>query len=490
MKTKTTPLALLKAITMCALLFAGGIKAQTVSIGDSLALVEFYNKTNGASWNSHENWLTGNVVSWQGITVVNGRVTSLALPLNNVTGALPYHLGFLQELKSLELPGNGLTGNIPSAIVFLQKLEVLNLSENQFSGNIPAASFLLTKVSNLNLSKNKLTGPIPSCSLLVKLRRLDLSDNLLTGNIPTQLGSLTNLEGLFLSNNKLTGAIPSTLGKLKKLTELYLDNNELSQGIPSSLKDAKELVFFSAANNKLSGAVPSAISTLPKLYFFNISGNAIKDLPNLSGMASLFQLIVADNKLTFFDIQPNLSKMLPGSYIPQDSVGTNQAITVCAGQSIVLSGDVIESSPANRFVWFTTDGSFVSEESSSPILTIPSAASANAGRYSVAISNANVPDLYLFRKTIRVDVETCGGSAKGAVSVFPVPFDHTTIVNVTSEKTSPLAVVVKNSNGKILEQHTGSTNESITVGSTLGKGIFFVETFYENTREVTRVMKN
>ncbi|MBL0745598.1 T9SS type A sorting domain-containing protein [Chryseolinea lacunae] len=468
------------------------VKAQ-VSVGDSLALVEIYNQTQGPSWSSKTNWLTGKVSTWEGVTLTGSRVSELSLSSNNLTGTLGYHIGFLQELKVLNLSSNNLQGPLPLVFVFLQKLTILNLSENKFSGEIPATTGLLTSLTDLNLSKNQFSGPLPqTLVLLCKLKKLNLSDNALTGNLPSQLGLLTSLQGLYVSNNKLQGAVPASIGKLKKATDVYLDNNRFGSALPTTLGDMDSLVFFNAANNNITGAVPQTLTKLKRLYLFNVSGNDIADLPNLSSIASLFQLTVADNKLTFADIRPSIGKMLPGSYIPQDSVGTSSTVVACVGSSVVLRGDVIESDPNNRYTWFAVDGSFVSEESASPNLVLDGVTAANANRYSVAISNANVPDLYLFRKTIKLKVNTCatgGAGAKSTTSVYPVPFDNTTTVLVTTPAAEALHIAVRNESGIVQEQLDTTTNLETNVGGSLKKGTYYVESVYGSSRDVTRVVK-
>ena len=70
---------------------------------------------------------------WHGVTTgVDGYVTELSLPGNNLTGEIPAALGDLGNLTRLELSGNGLTGEIPEMLGYLVFLEELWLRENQF----------------------------------------------------------------------------------------------------------------------------------------------------------------------------------------------------------------------------------------------------------------------------------------------------------------------------------------------------------------------
>ena len=476
--------------------FITGYKSMAqVTVADSTALVAFYNSTNGGSWASATNWLSGPVSTWQGVTVTNKRVTEIYLPFNNLTGTLSDQVKKLTELKNLGLPGNQLSGSIPSALSNLSKLTTLDLSENKFSGSIPASLTFLTKLTTLNLSRNTLTGSIPATvGLLYNLRYLNLAQNKLTGKIPVSIAILVNLESLFLENNQLSGTIPSVIGFLDKVKQVYISENQLSGCLPATIGLMDSIVYFNAANNKLTGSVPSSLSSLTKLYLFNIENNQIENLPNLSGIASLFQLIVGSNKLTFADIEPNISKMLPGSYAPQDSVGTNQSVTVCAGDTLKLSADVLEASPNNSFTWFTSDFSFVSDPSTSPVLIIPAVAIANAGAYSTEITNSNVPDLFLYRKAIFVSVNNCpvtlATARNGDTKVFPSPFHAEATLEVSTATQEELTVIVLDKSGHVVSRLAGlQTNSKISLGNELPHGVYYVKSQHGGRSEVVRVIK-
>lgn len=477
------------AIACC--IAAPQAKAQ-VCIGDSLALVEVYQATGGPGWTSSTNWLTGPLATWQGVTVSGNRVTSLSLPFNHLTGTLPYHLGFLQELTNLSLQGNSLTGSIPAALVFLQKLTVLNLSTNTFSGSIPATLGFTQSLKSLNLSGNTLTGQVPgTLGLLSKLVSLDLSRNQLSGSIPSSLGALAKLQDLSLANNKLTGTIPSTIGGLNSVREVYLFDNKLSGALPNAIGSLDSVVIFNAANNRFTGAVPATIASLQFLYFFNVEGNQIKDLPNLSASTSLLQLYVANNKLTFADIEPNIAMARGGNYAPQDSIGTNKVVNICAGQTLTLPNNYIEASPNNTYTWFKTDFSFIGDPTADPVLTIPNVTAANSGLYSVQVANSVATDLLLYRKTVRVNVSTCATSMRalrtGDTKVYPVPFESTTTVEVAGEAAQ---VLVMDADGNVLETHTSEAQKSIQVGGTLKKGTYIVQSLHGGKKEIVRIVKN
>jgi hypothetical protein len=477
------------AILLVAISYVPG-KAFSCSAADSLALVEIFNRTNGASWTSATNWLTGPVNTWQGVTVENDRVVRLSLPSNNLEGSLPYQIAFLQELKTLSLPGNKLRGSIPWEITFLQKLERLDLSANQLSGRIPSTIGFLFRLQELNLKNNLFTGSIPSSiGLLQKLRILNLSQNSLTGFIPRSIGALASLEVLELSNNQLAGAIPASIGKLKKVTEVFLLNNKLSGSIPSSIKSMDSLVFFNVSNNDLTGAVPDSLQKLTQLFSLNISGNEISGLPNVSGIPTLGQLRVSDNRLTFEDLEPNISKFSnPTFYVPQDSVGTVQSVTLCAGDTLRLSADFVGTSVNNRYRWFTAAGN-VGTFGNNPELVIPNVQVANSGVYFARATNTVVRSLIIVRRPVTVTVQGCAASVEEA-SVYPVPFTTETTVRLDAPVEEELAVIVRDSNGAVREQHSNKkTNMDILVGSELPKGTYYVDFLRSGKKETKRIVK-
>lgn len=492
MKTKrillSSRLVAVAVLTIAGFLAAPAVRAQ-VCVGDSLALVEIYRATNGASWTSSTNWLTGPVSTWQGVAVTGERVTALTLTFNNLTGSLPLHLGFLQELTGLSLQGNALTGPVPVALVFLQKLKTVNLSDNELTGSIPATLGLTLSLSSLNLSGNKLTGSIPvTFALLSKLRALNLSNNQLTGSIPAALGLLSGLQTLELNDNQLTGQIPNTIGSLNSLREFFLFNNKLTGAIPNAIGSMDSVVFINLSNNRLTGAVPASIVNDKLLYFLNVESNQIKDVPNLSASTSLLQLYVANNKLTYADIEPNIVKAQNGSYAPQDSVGTNAVVTVCAGSSVTLPGNYIEASPNNSYTWFKKDLSYIAEPSTDASFTITNATPADAGLYTVEISNSVAVDLFLYRRTVRVKVGTCAGKTASTsdISVFPVPFDGATTVAVGGEAAQ---VVVLDGSGTVREKYDVAAQGSVQIGQRLERGTYLIQTIQGDKKESVRVIK-
>ena len=244
---------------------------------DRSALVALYNATDGANWSDNTNWLSDEPLGdWFGVTTdSNGRVTSLNIWLNNLTGAIPSQLGSLSNLTALEFTDNQLTGPIPAELGNLSNLESLALGSNDLTGNIPSELGSLSNLTELSLSSNDLTGTIPSeLGSLSNLTSLSLGRNDLTGAIPSQLGSLSNLESLWLGDNQLTGAIPAELGSLSNLDYLGLESNALTDAIPTELGNLSSLTWLALNGNQLTGALPQSFTNLTALDDFAFTDNA------------------------------------------------------------------------------------------------------------------------------------------------------------------------------------------------------------------------
>src|SRR6266498_659098 len=248
-----------KKLTLFHLLFAVctniNITANAqVNVKDSLALVDLYNNTNDSGWIHQDNWLTGPVTTWYGITVEDTSVTGISMAGNNLNDSIPASLCNLVNLTGLDLSDNQLNGSIPASLGNLVNLNNLYLNNNQLSGTIPSELGNISPpwdMSAFDLSHNKLSGSIPSSLGNLNLDDfLDLSYNQLSGNIPSELGNLS-LYKLDLSHNQLSG-IPS-FGNLN-IGELDLSYNQLSDSIPSQL--ALSIYRLDLSHNQLSGKVP------------------------------------------------------------------------------------------------------------------------------------------------------------------------------------------------------------------------------------------
>ncbi len=137
---------------------AVGMSLTSANSADSVALVALYDSTDGNNWtntlNGTQPWKVGPVETWFGVTVLNGRVTSVSLPGNGLNGTLPPTMKNLTMLQTLALDGNNLTGTIPAEWVNLVSLSSLNLAQNNLTAlaDLTAGVFL----STLNVAGNAL----------------------------------------------------------------------------------------------------------------------------------------------------------------------------------------------------------------------------------------------------------------------------------------------------------------------------------------------
>ena len=157
---------------------------------DRDALVSLYNATDGQTWRINTNWLADNALStWHGVTVTNGRVTSINVEGNNLSGKIPPELGNLSLLTHLYLASNRLTGRIP--------IELTNLT---------------------------------------KLSRLFIGRSQLTGTVPPEIGNLTNLRILVFHYSSLSGPLPQSMSRLTQLDQFWFEGSDLCAPVDETLR--------------------------------------------------------------------------------------------------------------------------------------------------------------------------------------------------------------------------------------------------------------
>ncbi|MFT7451059.1 MAG: hypothetical protein ACI9VN_001782, partial [Patescibacteria group bacterium] len=181
---------------------------------DSLALVNFFNQTNGGpclpsspfpGWDNP--WvLTDLVCTWPGITLnAGGRVIAIELNSSGLTGNLPLDLAVLTELQELKVSNNCLTGTIPTEFEDLINMRQLWIDGNDLVGAVPEELCNMTNLTVFFLDENNLTGTFPNCfNDLDGLGTIDMFDNCFD-SLPDLTGALSLATGkLRVYNNKLT----------------------------------------------------------------------------------------------------------------------------------------------------------------------------------------------------------------------------------------------------------------------------------------------
>lgn len=104
----------------------------------------------------------------------------------------------------IDLSGQGLTA-LPKDILKQSDATTLDISDNQIGGALPAEIRWMQSLQVLDASGNRMTGVPAEIGQLSELRILDLSDNELTG-LPYELGNLGKLEVLDVSGNDYSEA--------------------------------------------------------------------------------------------------------------------------------------------------------------------------------------------------------------------------------------------------------------------------------------------
>jgi hypothetical protein len=384
MKQKT----LLSLYFLAFILFSSGASAQTTNTQDSLALVDFYNSTNGPGWTNHTNWLSSAPVSnWYGVTTTSGRVTEISLISNQLIGSFPGSFTNL-PLEVLKVGFNQLSGNIPAGFGSMSTLEILDLNNNQFTGTIPVSLGSLTSLGALDLSVNQLTGSIPAFSDIPFLTDLVFANNQLSGSLP----SLTNLPFLGLldvESNQLSGTIPVSYVDLPQLEDIWADNNQLSGSIPDSFCYHNRFVQIVLFNNRLTGKLPDSIGKLNGLISLEVDGNQLTGpIPTSIGQLVHVPVTLFNNQFTFAGIE-NLKPISFCIYTPQANIPLmRQSDTLYVSAGGVLANDTFR---------LYKDGALLSKQIGDSVFTISA-----TGNYNIVSTDADAPLLTLYSDTINV----------------------------------------------------------------------------------------
>ena len=282
---------------------------------DRASLVALYNATDGPNWTNNVNWLTeAPLGDWEGVTTdaATGRVVSLDLRGNNLTGPIPAELGNLANLETIYLGGNQFSGCIPIWLLDVAESDLSTLGL-QDCGTISSdraalvALYNATDGPNWTNSVNWLTEAplgrwegVTTDAATGRVVGLDLLRNNLTGPIPPELGNLASLERLWLWENQLSGSIPAELSELANLISLYLNDNQLSGPIPAELGNLANLQFLILACNKLSGSIPAELSELANLRILYLNDNQLGGMipAELGNLVHLDAIFLGGNQLT------------------------------------------------------------------------------------------------------------------------------------------------------------------------------------------------
>ena len=130
------------------------VSSVIVGLTDRQVLEILYDELGGDGWRDNTGWKTDAPLDeWYGVnTNADGRVDTLFLGGNSLTGEIPPELRYLSNLEWLNLSWSELTGGIPPELGDLSNLEWLNLSVNSLTGEIPSELGDLSSLIDLDLA--------------------------------------------------------------------------------------------------------------------------------------------------------------------------------------------------------------------------------------------------------------------------------------------------------------------------------------------------
>ncbi len=201
---------------------------------DAEVLAALFEVADGTEWYRSDRWLRGHALAeWHGVVTDSlGRVKTLDLSGNGLTGRLPSELGELELLTSLRIDDNALSGPLPMS---LARLSLRQLLYEDTALCAPDAVAFRTWLHSIPSHRG--TGvtcrPLSDREILTAFYEAaggpqwDRNDNWLT-DAPLdrwwgiRADSEDRVESIWLIANGLTGKIAPELGGLGRLTELYL----------------------------------------------------------------------------------------------------------------------------------------------------------------------------------------------------------------------------------------------------------------------------
>ncbi|MCY3698860.1 MAG: Ig-like domain-containing protein [Gemmatimonadetes bacterium] len=288
--------------------FQAWLNAVPTREGDFLAcneersdLMKLYEATGGDGWTSSANWGTSAPLeNWYGIAVDDstGRVTTINLNRNNLSGEVPTEIQYFPHLRVLRLDYNRLEGEIPAEIGKLSELRRMDIDGNEFRGSIPPEFGNLVNLEVLWMGGNQMSGPIPpELGNLQSLEEINLYEARFDGTIPEEFGKLTELEILRITETNIEGGLPESLAALGKLRAIRLYDNELSDPLPSWLGQLDSLRTLFVSDNRIEGPIPPEVGQIDSLAFLLVHNNELSGPlpPELGDASELYRIWVQGN---------------------------------------------------------------------------------------------------------------------------------------------------------------------------------------------------
>ncbi len=389
---------------------------------DSLALVDLYNSTSGASWKTKTNWLSGNVSTWYGIYLTGNRVNKIKLSSNTLNGVLPNSFGDLDAITYIDIHSNIISGALPESFGNLINLNYLHIGSNSIDsipasfGNLSslATAYLfyndiktlpdtirhLSNLTTFQINSNLITEFPYWIGSMPQLFNVDFSYNSFNTSFPDTLYNLPNLLVIGLRNCGISGSLNSNVANWPAMVNLYFDDNDMSGVIPSEIGNLTDLQNLWLNGNNFTDSIPVSINNCSVLEKLRLADNDFDGLPNITALTSLTELTTENNLFTFEDFEPNMGMALTTfTYSPQDSVYKTSYPVIKSGDSLVLTAKI--GGTANQYQWYKDGSAIVG--ATNFIYKISNAAPGVEGTYTCEITNTTVSALTIHRRPAFVD---------------------------------------------------------------------------------------
>lgn len=345
--------------TGCSRVLGKTVSVQVISgiLQEELDLLkEVYNSTNGNNWTVRWDFAK-DISTFLGVSIFGGRVTTILLPNNNLTGTLTPRILSFKRLKSVDISRNRLDfGSVENYVVggFVFKYDSQDKINTQMDTTAYADSQMELKVTtqgNFNTYQWQKDGQnIPNATnATLFFNALKLTDaGVYTCIIRNSRGTQLTLERRAIRvrvNQKAVSALDLTLlrefnaalgganwknkwimdGSVPvaewygitmegdKVKSINLANNNLAGTIPDNIpltnNILSDLIYLNLSGNKITGTIPRSLGNLSKLQYLDISDNLLRGevIADLSKLTNLNTLWIAKNQFT--TIHPDLGKL-------------------------------------------------------------------------------------------------------------------------------------------------------------------------------------
>ena len=254
------------------------------------ALARVYDATGGPRWGRKGGWLgSGPLSDWYGVgTDSLGRVITLSLERNQLTGEIPREIGELSRLRWLILDNNALTGPIPPSLGRLGHLIVLSLRNNRLTGPLPAQIGDAMALYDLRLSGNLLQGLLPASITRLRLRGFDYTQTGLCvprgADFQRWLDPIYRIEAQPCSASRHDRLVLAALyeamnGSNWTRAAGWLTDAALGEWAGVSVDGSGRVAALDLKDNVAAGKLPRQLAYLDRLTRLDVSGN-----PGLRGI--------------------------------------------------------------------------------------------------------------------------------------------------------------------------------------------------------------